>query len=147
MNKLSKTIETLEKYPIKGVFRLNSNDLLSKVCNIPSRNDYSGIYLFYDDKDNLIYVGISGRNGAYGNIIHRKDGLRGRFLKGKQFGDLRSKTLPIQIKKEGFDFIQVKWFVTYGESYTDIPRQIEETIIQVYKSENNNDRPKWNKKD
>lgn len=79
---LKEIIQDLEKYPIKGTFQLYSNDLLSKVCNIPARNDYSGVYLFYDDKGNFIYVGISGREGADGKIIHRKDGLRGRFLKG-----------------------------------------------------------------
>jgi len=147
MSRLKEIIHNLEKYPIKGAFQLYPNDILSRVCNIPVRKDYSGIYLFYDDNGNLIYVGISGREGLSEEIIHRKDGLRGRFLTGKQFGDKRSRTLPNEMKKDGFAFIEVKWFVTYGDKYRDIPRKIEETIIQLFKSENYFNRPKWNKKD
>jgi hypothetical protein len=147
MKKLKEIIEDLGKYPVKGFFQMSPNDVLSKVCNIPVRNDYSGIYLFYDDKNNLIYVGISGREGADGQVIHRKDGLRGRFLTGKQFGDKRSKTLAVEMIKDGFAFIQIKWFVTYGENMKDFPRSIEEAIIQYYKLENNGNRPKWNKRD
>jgi hypothetical protein len=147
MSKLKELIQNLEKYPIKGTFQLKPDDVLSRACNIPVRSDYSGIYLFYDDKGNLIYVGISGRQSADGKIIHRKDGLRGRFLTGKQFGDKRSKTLPIEMQKEGFAYIQVKWFVTFGGANSDFPRPIEETIIRVYKLEHNGNRPKWNKKD
>jgi hypothetical protein len=147
MSELNEKIQDLEKYSIKGTFQLDSNGELRKVCNIPAKNDYSGIYLFYDDKRNLIYVGISGREGTDGQIIHRKDGLRGRFLTGKQFGEKRSKTLPIEMSREGYAFIEVKWFVTYGGINRDIPRLIEEFIIQTYKKENNGLRPKWNKKD
>lgn len=145
--KLTGILNSLENYPIKGSFRLAPEDVLSKVCDIPIRKDYSGLYLFYDSNHKLIYVGISGREGADGNIIHRKDGLRGRFLTGKQFGDRRSKTLPIQMKNENIRFLEIRWFVTFGGDSYDIPRKIEEQILDAYKTENNGRRPKWNKRD
>ena len=80
----------LEKYKEKGVFEYLQNDNLSSCCNAPKEN--SGIYLIYSDTvslANLIYIGISGREGSNGEIIHRKDGLSGRIVKGKQFGELR----------------------------------------------------------
>ncbi len=91
MKKISELLSDLEKYENKGVFHFRDNDVLSLTCNIPIRKDYSGLYIFYSHDGELIYVGISGREDSDGNIIHRKDGLRGRFLTGKQFGDRRIK--------------------------------------------------------
>lgn len=147
MKRVSELIKELENYPIKGSFSYSRNDTLSQVCNIPTRKDYSGIYLFYDNKNELIYVGISGRENGNGEIIHRKDGLRGRFLKGKQFGDRRSKTLSLQMGIDGISRLDIKWFVTYGEDRKDIPRPIENKIILTFKEENNGNRPKWNNRD
>ncbi len=147
MKSVSELIMELENYPIKGSFIYAKNDTLSQVCNIPTRKDYSGIYLFYDNKNELIYVGISGREGVNGEITHRKDGLRGRFLKGKQFEDRRSKTLSLQMEKDGITRLCIKWFVTYGDGMKDIPRSIEKKIIATFKVESNGCRPKWNKRD
>jgi hypothetical protein len=147
MKNLTELLSDLENYEKKGKFHFSVNDVLSLVCNIPKRNDYSGLYVFYSQDKELIYVGISGRKGSKGDIIHRKDGLRGRFLTGKQFGDRRNKALPIQMKLDGISNLEIYWFVTFGESAKDIPRPIERTIIEAFKMENNGKRPRWNKKD
>ncbi|HNX08010.1 MAG TPA: hypothetical protein PKL96_10530 [Bacteroidales bacterium] len=147
MRKTQELLTDLEKYEIKGKFYFRINDVLSSVCNIPTKKDYSGIYAFYSEKKELIYVGISGREDANGNIIHRKDGLRGRFLTGKQFGDRRSITFPIQMKLDGISILVIHWFVTYGDNAKDIPRPIERAIIESFKMENNGQRPLWNKRD
>lgn len=77
-------IQDLEKYQLKGSFVFKQNSKLSEVCTIPILNDLAGLYLFYDEDTNeLLYVGISGRTNKEGTIVFRKDGLRGRFLKGK----------------------------------------------------------------
>jgi hypothetical protein len=66
---------TLQNFPQKGKFKLNQYDSLRDACNIPEINDCSGIYLFYDDDTNeLLYIGISGREISEGEIRHRKDG-------------------------------------------------------------------------
>lgn len=147
MKKTKELFADLEKYEKKGKFQFHINDILSSVCNIPKRKDYSGLYVFYSENKELVYVGISGREGLEGNIIHRKDGLRGRFLNGKQFGDRRSKTLPIQMKLDNILTLEIHWFITYGNNVKDIPRPIERAIIENFKIENNGNRPRWNKKD
>lgn len=147
MKYLVELLSGLQKYEAKGKFNFHGDDVLSLVCNIPVRRDYSGLYLFYSNNKELIYVGISGREGLNGSIIHRKDGLRGRFLTGKQFGDRRSRSIPIQMKLDNISSLEIHWFVTYGENSKDIPRHIERTIIETFKFENNGERPKWNRKD
>ena len=147
MKYLTELLSGLKKYETKGKFHFHVNGVLSLICNIPVRSDYSGLYLFYSNKMELIYVGISGREGSEGNIIHRKDGLRGRFLTGKQFGIRRSKSLPIQMKLDNISSLEIHWFVTFGDNSKDIPRHIERTIIESFKFENNGERPKWNKRD
>lgn len=147
MRKTKELLLDLEKYENKGVFYFHINDVLNSVCNIPKRKDNSGLYVFYSENKELVYVGISGREGLDGNIIHRKDGLRGRFLTGKQFGDRRSITLPIQMKLDEISTLEIHWFITYGDKARDIPRPIERALIEMFKTENNGKRPRWNKKD
>ncbi len=147
MKKLAELLLDLEVYEIKGTFHFSVNDVLRSVCNIPKRIDYSGLYVFYSQNKELIYVGISGRQGLDGNLIHRQDGLRGRFLTGLQFWGSRSKTLSLQMMLEGIPNLEIHWYVTYGDSATDIPRPIEKSIIQSFKVEHNGVRPLWNKKD
>lgn len=147
MSALEKILQRLDDYVIKGEFKLYTTDVLSRVCNIPIVTEYSGVYLFYDDLDRLIYVGISGRQNADGNFVHRKNGLRGRFLTGKQFGDARRKTLPIEMRKDRIKFLKIKWYITYCWDCMDVPRVIEKKIIEAFKIENNGSRPMWNKKD
>lgn len=147
MRKTKELLADLEKYENKGKFNFRINDVLSSVCNIPTRKDISGLYIFYSENKYLIYVGISGRKGANGAIIHRKDGLRGRFLTGKQFGDRRSITFPIQMKLDGISSLEIHWFVTYDDKAKDIPRPIEKAIIESFKMEHNDQRPLWNKRD
>jgi len=147
-SKLEKIIAGLNKYTIKGQFKFSPDDVLSQVCNIPVKRDYSGIYLFYEmDNRELIYIGMSGRNTDTGEIIHRKDGLRGRFLTGKQFDSRRSKSLPIQMRIEHISGLEIYWFVTYGDDSKDIPKPIEKLLIKTFKNENENKWPRWNKMD
>lgn len=130
---LTQLIENLENYQLKGSFVFNQTSILSEVCNIPKINDLAGLYLFYDGNSNeLIYVGISGRTNKEGNIVFRKDGLRGRFLKGKQFGDFRRNSLKI------------KWYGTYHSECFDHPRTLEISILKAF-LEKNNRLPRWNK--
>ncbi|MDP1728012.1 MAG: hypothetical protein Q8M15_14600 [Bacteroidota bacterium] len=134
-----------KKYKQNDHFFFKPTDRLSEVCNAPK--DSSGVYVIYaleKGKVNLIYIGISGRKNPDGNIQHRKDGLRGRFLTGKQFGDLRQKTWPAQMKFENIDGLDIYWFVTHGKSNNDFPRDIEIELLKKYQSIHGT-LPRWNK--
>lgn len=144
--KLADLLENLEKFECKGKFFLSTNDRLNIVCNIPDRKDYSGLYIFYSESKEIVYVGISGREDTNGCIIHRKDGLRGRILKGKQFGNRRIISLPIQMKLDGISILEIHWFVTYGDNAEEVPRPIEIAIIKAFEEENNGKKPKWNRR-
>ncbi|MCY7310619.1 MAG: hypothetical protein LH619_07565 [Chitinophagaceae bacterium] len=135
----------LNKYKQKGHFFFKHDDNLSAVCNAPK--DCSGIYLIYaleKGNVNLIYIGISGRTGKDGNIIHRKDGLRGRFLTGKQFGGLRKTTWPVKIKLDDIEALDIYWFVTHGSQNKDLPRYLEIALLKKFHSINGCF-PRWNK--
>lgn len=113
------------------------------VCNAPG--DRSGVYLIYKNKVELIYIGISGRKGSGGNIIHRKGGTRGRFLTGKQFGDRRSKTWPLKMQSDKIAVLDVYWYVTHdNNNYKDFPREIEKFLIRKFHSIYGK-LPDWNK--
>ena len=135
----------LERYKEKGVFEYAQNDNLSSCCNAP--RDSSGIYLIFAEEPsliNLIYVGVSGREGLNGNIIHRKDGIGGRIVKGKQFGSARRNSLSLKMREDGIKKIVVMWYVTYGKLNQDFPRPIENKILNIM-LQYNCQLPLWNK--
>jgi len=136
--------EVLEKYRECGQFTFKPNDRLSQVCN--ALREGSGIYLIYADVVNskrLIYIGISGREGVNGDIIHRKDGLGGRIVKGKQFGDRRQVTWPQKMKEDGINTLIIKWYITYGKLNHDIPRPLENRFLEEIKRRDGS-LPIWN---
>ena len=137
--------DELGKYKQNGHFFLKQDDSLTDVCNAPK--DCSGIYMVYaleKGKVNLIYIGISGRIGKDGNIVHRKDGLRGRFLTGKQFGGLRKITWPIQTRLENIEALDIYWYVTYGSQNADFPRELEIRLLKKF-CDFHGRLPRWNK--
>ncbi|WP_293952369.1 MULTISPECIES: hypothetical protein [unclassified Sphingobacterium] len=140
------TLKQLGFYSMKGKFYFNQKSVLKEVCNIPRNNNISGVYLFFDDLTNeLLYVGISGKVGNLGEFNHRKDGLLGRFMKGKQFGDLRKRSLSLKMKEDGIQMLRIQWYVTYANGVFDIPRDIEISLLKAFKLEYAR-LPKWNKR-
>lgn len=142
----------LSKYKHTGHFFLKPEDELSKVCNAPS--DKSGVYIIYSLKNgkiDLIYIGCSGKKNPDGSMFIRKAGLGGikdRLVNGKQkqFGNMaRKKSWPLQIKKEKIEALDIYWYVTHNETYTDCPHDIEQMLLEKY-FEIYGCRPKWNKK-
>ncbi len=142
---VNKLIQELEKYQLKGSFIFKQTSRLSEVCNIPVQNDLAGLYLFYENETNeLLYVGISGRTSREGNLAFRKDGLRGRFLKGKQFGDFRRNSLPKQMISEGINSIRINWYGTYHSNCFEHPRALEITLLKAFINTYKR-LPRWNK--
>lgn len=123
----------LNKYKEKGIFVFNQTDRLSSVCNAPKSG--SGIYLIYatvKGEKELIYIGISGRKSEKGEIIHRRDGLQGRFLTGKTDGMLRKIAWPNRMLAQQIKAIEIQWYVTYGELDQDFPRDLEVSLLRQY---------------
>jgi len=136
----------LSKYKEYGSFKFRTNDILSQQNNAP--NHSSGLYLVYKKtvkEENLIYIGISGREGANGQIVHRKDGLGGRLVKGKQFGEARRKSWPAKMQVDNIESIIIKWFVTHGKYNSDFPRPIEEQLLKEFYNKYGR-LPEWNNK-
>jgi hypothetical protein len=137
--------DKLNKYKEHGHFFFRPTDRLAQVCNAPK--NCSGIYLIYaleKGKVNLVYIGISGRKGADGQIIHRKDGLRGRFLTGKTNVMLRKIYWPMKMREEKIDALDIYWYVTYGKFNNDFPRELETDLLNKYVSLYGK-LPRWNK--
>ena len=138
--------DELSRYKKTGHFLLKPTDNLASVCNAPK--SCSGLYIVYaleKGKVNLIYIGISGRKGPDGKIKHRQDGLRGRFVTGKQFGGLRKVTWCKQMELENIEALNVYWYVTYDEVYSDFPKKLEEDLLEKFEVFHGN-LPRWNKK-
>lgn len=137
--------QELKKYNQSGHFFFRPMDNLATVCNAPK--DCSGIYLIYaleEGKVNLIYIGISGRKGTNGKIIHRRDGLRGRFLTGKQFGRLRKIAWPLQMQLENIEALDIYWYVTHGADNNDFPGELETALLNKFHNLYGT-LPRWNK--
>ena len=129
-------LQLLNKYQKQDSFLFGVNDQLSQVCNAP--DDTSGLYIIFikeESFENIIYIGISGRNDGFSNIVHRQDGIYGRIVKGKQFGDRRQITWPIEIKKIGLEEVIIHWYETYGDYDQDFPRPIEIALLELYEKQ------------
>jgi len=126
--------DELSKYKEQGHFFFKPTDNLASVCNAPI--NCSGIYLIYalqKGRVTLIYIGISGRKNIDEKIQHREDGLRGRFLTGKQFGGLRKHSWPVKMKLENIEALDIYWYVTHGTANTDFPRDLEISLLHQHR--------------
>jgi len=138
--------DELKKYRENGHFIFKPDDKLSAVCNAPKA--CSGIYLIYaleNGKVNLVYIGISGKEGPDGEIKHRKDGLRGRFLSGKTEGVLRKNYWPQKMIEENIEALDIYWYVTHGEFDYDFPRGLEVGLLKNYGAIYGT-LPRWNRR-
>jgi hypothetical protein len=138
-------LSKLNLYQEKGSFIFKITDSLLAVCNAPK--NWSGIYLIYfqiNGNRELIYIGISGRKGADGEIRCRKDGLRGRFLSGKTDGILRKIAWPKRMVIQNIPELEIDWYVTYGIHNQDFPRDLEINLLRQYQSMYGR-LPIWNK--
>lgn len=133
----------LSKYK-NSYFFFRDSDRLVDVCNAP--NSSSGLYLIYAYENrqyNLIYIGISGRMLSNNVFAHRKGGIKGRFLTGKQFGERRQVAWSKKLEQEKIEHLKIHWFITYDDIIKDAPRDIEEKLLKEYFSLNGT-LPRWN---
>jgi excinuclease UvrABC nuclease subunit len=100
----------LENLFSSGDFELKQGEDIRKILkekNVP--NEY-GIYIIYNDKNEIIYIGKAGTVNNDGSF--KKQGLRKR-LKMKQNGMYRHIFFQKIIKENNYKFLKFKWFVTY----------------------------------
>lgn len=140
--------DELSKYELHGHFFLKPQDNLREVCNAPS--DKSGIYIVYalkKGKIELIYIGSSGKVKADSSMFIRKaglGGLRDRIVNGHQFGKIPRRISWItQISKESIEALDIYWYATHNEIYSDCPRILEKKLLQKYLDIHGR-LPKWN---
>jgi len=138
--------DELNNYKNKGSFSFKRDKKLEKVCNAPTKS--SGIYIVYsmaESKDKPIYIGSSGKMQKDGKIRHRKNGLYGRIVNGKQFDKSRRKlSWPKKMKEQQIDELNIYWYVTFDDENTDIPAYVEAVSIQKYYNKFRS-LPDWNK--
>lgn len=96
----------------------------------------------------LIYIGCSGKHIADGSMFIRKAGLGGikdRIVNGHQFGKTARRISWIQqILKEEIEALDIYWYVTHNEQYSDCPRTLENKLLQKHLDIYGR-LPKWNK--
>ena len=141
--------DELNKYKQNDHFFFNRTDNLGQVCNAPP--DKSGVYIVYSLKGGrveLIYIGRSGKVKEDGTMSIRKAGLGGikdRIVNGHQFGSIpRRISWPNQMIKENIEALDIYWYVTHNDKYTDCPNILEKQLLKKH-SDIHGRRPRWNK--
>lgn len=140
--------DELTKYKQTDHFFFKSGDSLRQVYNAPT--DKSGIYIVYalkNGKIELIYIGRSGKIEKDGSMFIRKAGLGGikdRIVKGHQFGKTpRRISWQRQIEFENIEAIDVYWYVTHNDTFSDCPRILENKLLNIHLQVYGR-LPKWN---
>ncbi|HIP31176.1 MAG TPA: hypothetical protein EYG86_00295 [Crocinitomicaceae bacterium] len=138
-------LEQLEKYKSNGHFIFSPSDELSKVCNAPKNG--IGVYTVYarkNEKNELVYIGSSGKVKTEGKPIIRKGGIFDRLVNGIQFAYPRKKSWKQKLIDGNIDALDIYWYETFDNEHSDIPSSVEGNIIQTFF--NNHKRlPSWNK--
>ena len=141
--------DELNKYEQHDHFFLKAQDSLREVCNAPT--DKSGVYIvcaLKNGKIELIYIGCSGKHLGDDTMFIRKAGLGGikdRIVNGHQFGKIpRRKSWIAQIEKEKIEALDIYWYATHNQKYSDCPRVLENTLLKKHLSIYGR-LPKWNK--
>lgn len=118
--------DILDKYTHNGSFVFCETDDLADKCNAPKNK--SGVYIVFNQDNALVYIGRSGEKLSDGTIKHRIDGIYGRLVKGKQFGESRKKSWPQKMKKEGFSSLRVFWYNTENDN----PEAVESILLHEF---------------
>lgn len=129
--------EILERYHHHGDFEFGKLENLAEKCNAP-RNK-SGIYIVFNEKNTLIYIGRSGHKLCDGTIKHRQDGIYGRLVDGKQFGKARRNSWPLKMKERGDERLLVFWYDTENDN----PKAVESILLHEVVKEFGS-LPPWN---
>lgn len=104
------------------------NDIVNRF-NIPSQ---PGVYVIYgctSEKEEIIYIGMSGsmnQDGSFGNQLLKKR------LTMKQDGEYRKEFFQKIITKEKYSKLLFKWFITFDSHNKLLPAKVEGDLMQAY---------------
>lgn len=141
--------DELTKYKLNGHFFFEAHQNLEEMCNAPT--DKSGVYLIYrlaHGRVELVYIGSSGTKNKDGTLKTRTagfGGLKDSIVNGKQFGASRKTTVPVAMKLQKTDALDIYWYVTHDENHKDFPHDVESMLLRLI-NQNIGSIPKWNKK-
>ena len=141
-------IDELTHYKNNGHFFFYPTNKLHAVCNAPT--DKSGVYVIYElrkGKVNLVYIGSSGKLNKDGTMFIPKAGLGGLkngIVNGHQFGNIpRRYAWPAIMLQDNIHALDIYWYATHDDKYTDDPRTIENKLLHKYLDIYGH-LPKWN---
>ena len=124
-------MEILNKYQTKGSFTFFKGERLSSKCGaIPNE---PGVYLIYAVKNlkkDLVYIGASGKMNQDGSFKVQK--LKNRIQNMQNSTTRRQTYFENKIEELNLDSLEVKWYVTYLKEHTDLPLNIEGTLLQMH---------------
>jgi hypothetical protein len=124
-----KILELEKKSFISGNFKLKQGEDIRKILkeeNVP--NKY-GVYIIYNDKNEIIYIGKAGTVNNDGSF--KNQGLKKR-LKNRQQKKSRKVFFQEIIEKYNYEFLYFKWFVTYQEDKGIYPFLAEAELLAKY---------------
>ena len=129
--------DELNKYKQNGHFFLTPGDQFQKVCNAPDKQ--AGVFLAYALKNGRIELVFIGGTGE----IDKKRltsiqntgicGLKDELINGVEFSDIPRKiSWPSQMEKENIEALDIYWYVTYNENYSDSPEIVENMLFEMH---------------
>jgi hypothetical protein len=124
-----KILELEKKSFISGNFKLKQGEDIRKILkeeNVP--NKY-GVYIIYNDKNEIIYIGKAGTVNNDGSF--KNQGLKKR-LKNRQQKKSRKVFFQEIIEKYNYEFLYFKWFVIYQEDKGIYPFLAEAELLAKY---------------
>ncbi|MEJ7558198.1 MAG: hypothetical protein WKF66_07805 [Pedobacter sp.] len=110
--------DELSKYKKNGHFFFQADDQLAKVSNVPK--DFEGIYLIYAlerGRINLVYINSKLPEGHWAP----------------------------KMLLENIEALDVYWYVTQDKRTKDVPKDVEEEILEIYQSIYGTT-PRWNER-
>lgn len=131
-----------KKYKNNGHFFFKKGDTLSKVSEaVPNLPGVYYIIRLAKGKVDLVYIGKSGtmhQDSTFGSQM-----LYGR-INDKNEGKKQQQYFEQKLEEEQIDALDIYWFVTFDETYTDVPSYVEGLLLQRY-FEVYGTLPPWNK--
>ena len=131
-----------EKYKNHGHFFFKKGgNLMQASSEVPDQPGVYYIMRLAKGKIDLVYIGKSGTINQSGTFKDQL--LRGR-INNKHDGVKRQVFFDQKMTEENIDALDIYWFVTMDDSYSDLPGYVEGLLMQRYFDIYGN-LPLWNK--
>jgi len=143
-------LDIVSKYNQKDEYSYRIGDNFNKVCNAPKQD--GGVYIvssISDNRENVIYIGASGKMLQNGTFKVRDGGMRYRLINGTANDDhgvvvKRKKLWNKNMEKMKITEIKIRWWITFDEQNQNISTCVEGRLIQAF-YDIYGKLPEWNK--